>query len=67
MQRVPSDEARNLVVTVWPEYQKIIDSAEGKKVWRLTITSAENVGTPLVLNHSVQLYLLIILPTSKQL
>ena len=32
MARVPSDELAGLVVEVWPEYQKIVNKAEGKEV-----------------------------------
>ena len=32
MARVPDDEKRNLTVPVWPEYQKIVNTAEGKEV-----------------------------------
>ena len=34
MARVPDDEKRNLVVPVWPEYQKLVNTAEGKEVDR---------------------------------
>ena len=33
MARVPDDEKRNLVVPVWPEYEKIVNLAEGQEVY----------------------------------
>ncbi|XP_076461840.1 fucose mutarotase-like [Babylonia areolata] len=32
MQRVPSDEAKNLPVPIWDTYQTIVNAAEGKEV-----------------------------------
>ena len=42
MQRVPSDEAKNLPVPVWDTYQSILNAAEGREVSQCAATSRQS-------------------------